>query len=123
MEVHHTDVKLALGLLHFSESSPQHQQTTHEEETVDAKSCVLNQHGVWSLSPGEELVSVNMGQVVEGHVTVSEDNPHHRETTNSIHAFNDVRILAVVIDSEHFLGVGDNGESKEKIFSFFCGKE
>jgi len=119
MEVHHRDVQLALGALHFAEGAPAHQQTRHEEERVHAEGAVLDQHRVRGLHPGVEFVLVDVRQVVEGHVAVTEDHPHHTEASQAIQAVDHIRIVHL-LHGEDLGGIGQHGEGHQQGFLGGC---
>lgn len=119
MEVHHWDVQLALGPLQFPEGAPAHQQAGHEEERVHAEGSVLDEHGVGCLHPGVELVLVDVRQVVEGHVAMSEDHPHHTEASQSVQAVDYIGIVHL-LDGEDLGGVVEDGEGQKQGFLGSC---
>lgn len=90
MEIHHRYIQLALGAIHFTESAPAHQQAGHEEEGVHAERTILDEHRVGGLQPCVVLVAIDVRQIVEGHVTMSEDYPHHTEATQAVKAMDHI---------------------------------
>lgn len=54
-----------------------------------------------------------MGQIVEGHITMTEYDPHHGEATQAIKTVDNIGVIDL-LNSEDFGGVGKDGEGQEQ---------
>lgn len=63
-----------------------------------------------------------MGQLVESHITVTEDDPHHGKATHTIKTMDDIWVIDL-LDGENFGCIGQNREGQVQRFFGFYSRE